>query len=232
MDSAQFEKQAGQRSQGYWLLSKLFLEPPTPLRLVELQEALAGAGGAAEPVQADLDFLRNVVSEVLSDSTATAAAVEYTRRFVAVPRDSHEPLPFESHVREGCLPGEATERVRALAREWGFGEVAPESGSPDHLGAELRLMALLCLDERMAWATGDRASAIESLRRQSRFLADHLLQWAPDYCAALAARAENSYVQAIARIAASTLRADIEALDEMTRQVDHPAEQPPATIPS
>ena len=168
----------------------------------------------------DVAFLRDAVREAMAVPGAMAAAVEYTRRFVATSRGSQEPLPFESHIREGCLPGEATGNVRALAAEWGYVDVAPESGSPDHLGAELRLMALLCHDERTAWLTGDHALAIESLRRQSRFLDEHLAPWAPDYCTALATRAGNSYVQAIARITASTLRADVTALDEISRQVD------------
>ncbi len=218
--AAQFEEQAGRRSQGYWLLSRLFLELPTPARLAELQDALASIEGDSKVFRADLVFLHDAVNEAMAVPGAMAAAVEYTRRFVAAYKSSQEPLPFESHVREGCLPGVATGNVRALAAEWGYGEVAPESGSPDHLGAELRLMALLCHDERTAWRTGDHALAIESLRRQSRFLDDHLAPWVPDYCAALAARAENSYVQAIARITASSLRADVAALDEISRQVD------------
>lgn len=216
----QFEEQAGRRSQGYWLLSRLFLELPTPARLAELQDALAGVESDSKAFRADLAFLRDAVREAMAVPAAMAAAVEYTRRFVAVSRGSQQPLPFESHVREGCLPGAATENVRALAAEWGYGDVAPESGSPDHLGAELRLMALLCHDERTGWLTGDRARAIESLRRQGRFLDDHLAPWAPDYCTALAARAENNYVQAIARITASALRADIAALGEISRLVD------------
>jgi TorA maturation chaperone TorD len=216
----QFEEQAGRRSQGYWLLSRLFLELPTPARLAELRDALASVENDSGLFRADVAFLHNAVNEAMAVPGAMAAAVEYTRRFVATSQGSQEPLPFESHIREGCLPGEATGNVRALAAEWGYGDVAPESVSPDHLGAELRLMALLCHDERTAWLTGDRALAIESLRRQSRFLNDHLAPWVPDYCAALATRAENSYVQAIARITASTLRADVAALDEISRQVD------------
>ena len=63
------------------------------------------------------------------------------------------------------------------------------------------------------------------MHRQSRFLLEHLAQWAPDYCAALAVRSENSYVQAIAWIAASTLRADVDALEETIQEVDHIATQ-------
>lgn len=215
-----FEEQAGRRSQGYWLLSRLFLELPTPARLAELHDALACVENDSDLFRDDVAFLRDAVREAMAVPGAMAAAVEYTRRFVATSRGSQEPLPFESHIREGCLPGEATGNVRALAAEWGYVDVAPESGSPDHLGAELRLMALLCHDERTAWLTGDHALAIESLRRQSRFLDEHLAPWAPDYCTALATRAGNSYVQAIARITASTLRADVTALDEISRQVD------------
>jgi len=223
MTAARFEEQAGRRSEGYWLLSRLFLELPTPAGLAELRAALANVKSDSDLVRDDLLFLRNAVDDAMAvPAGAVAAAVEYTRRFVAMPKGSQEPLPYESHVREGCLPGAATENIRALAAQWGYADVVPESGSPDHLGAELRLMALLCHDERTGWHTGDRTLAIESLRRQNRFLDDHLAQWAPAYCAALAARAENSYVEAVARITANLVRADVAALAEIFVQVDAP----------
>ena len=220
MTAAHFEEQAGRRSEGYWLLSRLFLELPTPAGLAELRAALASVESDSDPLRTDIAFLRSAIDEAIAVPGAMAAAVEYTRCFVAMPQGSQEPLPYESHVREGRLPGEATANVYALAAQWGYADVAPESGSPDHLGAELRLMALLCHDERTGWHTGDRTLAIESLRRQNRFLDDHLARWAPDYCAAVAARAENTYVQAIARITANLVRADVAALAEIFQQVD------------
>jgi TorA maturation chaperone TorD len=82
------------------------------------------------------------------------------------------------------------------------------------LGVELRLMALLCNDEREAWPN-DASAAAGSVMRQRELLSAHLANWAPDYCRQLAARAEHAYVQAIARLTASTLEADLAALDAL-----------------
>ena len=215
---AGFAGEARRRSQGYWLLSRLFLELPTPARLAELRDALAATGSDADPFRDDTALLRNAVGAALA--APDAAAVEFTRRFVTMPKDCREPLPFESHVREDRLPGEATEQVRLLAAAWGYGDVAPDSGSPDHLGAELRLMALLCLEEREAWLGDDRLRAVESLRRQKQFLDTHLARWAPGYCAELASRSGNEYMQAIARITASAVTADVGALEAIFKLVD------------
>ena len=208
----QFAGQAGSRCQGYWLLSRLFLEPPTPALLADMQSALASAEGESAALQADLAFTREAVAAASAD--LEGAAVEYTRRLVTVAKDSGEALPFEAHFLEGRSPGEATERLVRRMGAWGYRSELVESTPPDHLGAELRLMALLCNDEREAWL-GDQAFAVVILAQQRELLSAHLAKWAPEYCRALAGRAEHSYVQAIARITASSLEADVAAFEEI-----------------
>ena len=104
--------------------------------------------------------------------------------------------------------------------ECGYSDIAPEAASPDHLGAELRLMALLCHDECQAWKTGALEAAVASLRRQNRLLGKHLEQWAPEFCRNLAQRSGNAYVQAMARLAAQALSEDVQALAERSGEVD------------
>lgn len=215
-DVEQFAAQAGFRCQGYWLLSRLFLEPPTPALLGDLQAALSEAAGDPSAAPADLASWRAAVAEALSDPQA--AAVEFTRRLVLVSRESGESLPFESHHLERSSPGEATEQLLRRLAAWGYGAVLVDSAPPDHLGAELRLMALLCHDERGGWERNAPDAARQSLVRQRELLSAHLLRWAPDYCAALAARAEHSYLKAIAGLTASTLTADATALAEICEE--------------
>lgn len=214
----QFAEQAGLRSQGYWLVSTLLLAPPTSDLLADLQVALRGVQDAASDQPAVLSDLSRAVEEAAKEPDA--AAVGFTRYLVLVSKESGESFPFESHVREGRLPGEATEQVASLLNAWGYAAVAPDAGPPDHLGAELRLLALLCLDERQAWLDGQRSAAVTSLRRQRQFLSEHLADWAPTYCMGLAERAENGYVKAIARIVAQTIRDDLAALEEICLAVD------------
>lgn len=208
----QLAGQAGFRCHGYWLLSRLFLEPPTPALLADMQSALASAEGESAALRADLAFTREAVAAASADPES--AAVEYTRRLVAVAKDSGEALPFEAHFLEGRCPGEATDRLVRRMSAWGYRADLAESTPPDHLGAELRLMALLCNDEREAWL-GDRAFAVAILAQQRELLSAHLTLWVPEYCRGLAARAEHSYVQAIARLTASSLEADFAAFEEI-----------------
>lgn len=213
-----FADQAEQRSQGYWLLAKLFLELPTPDRLQALRAALAPLSKAPGPLQPAIAELYAAVGQALQDPEATA--VDFTRRLIVVDKDSGEGLPFEAHARENRLPGEATEDIQLLMTESGYADVAPEAASADHLGAELRLMALFCHAECQAWKTGELEAAVASLHRQKILLSGHLEEWAPAYCRDLAGRAGSAYVQAMARLTAQALIEDVQALTELAREVD------------
>jgi TorA maturation chaperone TorD len=206
-------RQAGQRAQGYWLLSRLFLEVPTATKLADLRRTLGDSAPGAS--SAELSALRDAVDAAIAE--ADAAAIAYTRHLCLGNPRSGEPLPFEAHVREGCLPGDSTQEVAAAMREAGFEDVAPAASSPDHLGSELRFMALLCHQEYEAWARGDRRGAGMALHRQQEFLSSHLSQWAPDYCRGLAKRASNDYLCAVAALGAISIDEDLELLKDICR---------------
>jgi len=201
--------EAAQRSQGYWLLSRLFLEVPTPAGLAELRDLLRNSA-------ADAALLNAGVEDALADPDA--AAVAFTRYLCIGDRGHSEPLPFESHVREGSLPGENTLHVAALMAGAGYEDVAPGAVSPDHLGAELRFMAFLCHAEHRARQDRDGAEVHAKLQLQQSFLHSHLGQWAPAYCSGLAGRAVNAYVRAIAAVTASTISGEIALIDELCRR--------------
>jgi TorA maturation chaperone TorD len=202
--------QASQRARGYWLLSRLFLEVPTPVMLTELARILMSGEGEFESPA--LNELRAVVDEA---AVSDEAAIAFTRHLSLGDRKAGEPLPFEAHVREGCLPGECTRQVAAAMQTAGFDDLACGAASPDHLGAELRFMALLCFREREAWTARDRDAAGSLLRQQREFLAAHLLSWAPEYCLNLAERAANAYLRVVARLAASTIEDDVAVLEDI-----------------
>jgi len=216
--ASHFADQAERRSHGYWLLAKLFLELPTPDRLQALRDVLAPLSEAQGPLQQVVSELYAAVVQALRAPEATA--VDFTRRLIVVNKESGEALPFEAHARERRLPGDATEAMQLLMAECGYSDIAPEAASPDHLGAELRLMALLCHDESQAWKSGALDVAVASLRRQKQLLSNHLEQWAPDYCQGLAERASDAYVQSMARLTGQALAEDVEVLAELVREVD------------
>jgi TorA maturation chaperone TorD len=53
--------------------------------------------------------------------------------------------------------------------------------SPDHIGAELEFMYMLCQAQTKALKNSDAVAALELEKVQKSFLKDHLLQWAPLY---------------------------------------------------
>ncbi len=213
-----FAEQAGQRAQSYWLLSKLFLDLPGGASLAELDAALAEWEQGESPLQPAIGKLRLALADGRTDPQAIA--VEMTRHLVAVNRESGASLPFESHFRERRLPGAATEQLQGLLIEAGYDEVAPQAGPPDHLGAQLRFMALLCYDEREAWLANDAQAAVASLRRQRHLLQAHLDAWVPAYCAGLIERTPNTYLQGIAGLTIDAINADREVLESIAGQVD------------
>lgn len=203
--------QAAKRARGYWLLSRLFLEVPTAARLAELLGVLADERGVPEP--GEISTLRAAAAMALNDGDQ--AALAFTRHLVLGDKARREPLPYEAHVLEGTLPGEATQAVAAAMAAAGFHNVASEAPCPDHLGAELRFMALLCHREQEAWQAGEEEAGQTSLEMQRSFLERHLSRWAPDYCRELANRCANRYLSALSFLAAATIEDDVAALGDI-----------------
>jgi TorA maturation chaperone TorD len=206
--------QAEQRSRGYWLLSRLWLEVPTADRLAELSEVLADASAGGSLREAAV--LSREVTKTLAQPDEAAAA--FTRHLVIGDRESGEHLPFEAHVCEGRLPGERSEQVRAMIYQAGFGELLAEASSPDHLGIELRFMALLCYGEHQARVAERTTKVVELLRLQGEFLNYHLAAWAPGYCLALGERSDNGYLSAVARLTASVIVDDVAVVKHLCRR--------------
>jgi TorA maturation chaperone TorD len=117
--------------------------------------------------------------------------------------------------REDKLPGEATIAVSAAYAEAGFEPPVPEAGPADHLGAELRFLALLCHRELEAWRVGDLASAAAWVERERAFLDDHVLQWVPQHCERLLALAEAPYHRAMFTLIARACLIDRDDVEEL-----------------
>ena len=218
-------QQAAQRTRGYWLLSRLFLEVPTVPMLLEIQSSMGDE--QKEPLPPEMLTLLDAINGALL--SPTEAAIAYTRHLSLGDKRSEEPLPYESHVREGQLPGVCTSQVEAMMQAMGYGNVAPEATSPDHLGSELRFMSLLCHEEHEAWLGSDSPAAGRSLSNQRRFLTEHLSMWAPDYCGGLASRSTDVYLISIARLARHVILDDVAALDEICQWIVPEAQVTDAT---
>lgn len=208
---------AQERSQAYWLLSRLFLRAPDAQHLRQLQDDLAQAeeGGP-------LGELRREVDACLSDPEP--AGTEFARRLLASGLPTGAALPVESFVREGKTPGLATRAVAACMREAGFADIAPDAPSKDHIGAELKFMAMLCYDESQSWHAGRLADARQLVANQRDFLIRHLAAWAPEYCEALEERAEHGYIKAVARLTRRCLIAEVATVENLFISLNRPAQ--------
>lgn len=218
IEAAALAEFAGRRSQSYWFLSRLVLDAPTPGFLDELAAALDAAPPAPElPLGSETLALCNAVRGALAEPNAlTALAVEQTRLLGGLARSYGAPPPYESVFREDKLPGEATISVSAAYAQAGFDPPVPAAGPADHLGAELRFLALLCHLEHEAWQAGERANAAAWVERERAFLDDHVLQWVPQHCEKVLALAATPYHRAMfALIARACLfdRDDVEELE-------------------
>jgi putative dimethyl sulfoxide reductase chaperone len=207
---------AAARSRSYWLLSRLFLEQPDMDLLRELAAVLAAAGeqergGPADALEA------SALAALNSQHALTELQVEYTRLLGGASRTSGAPQPYESVAREGRLFGASAEAVAAAYVAAGHQDLVSVTGPPDHVGTELRFLALLCYEEMQAWVAHDQAPAVALLERELSFLEEHVLPWVPALCDAIQTVAAHPFYRAAARLTADACTSDCNEITSLLR---------------
>jgi len=203
---------AEDRSRIYWLLSRFFLDPPDAAFLAELRETPATEDDATE------DELTATLVQLRQGTAAISAGdlhAEHLRLFGGVREGYGPPPPFESLHREGRLLGESTEAVMAHYRGNGISLTDEDAGPEDHLGIELKFLALLCHRESRRWRDGDEAGGRQELAAQQAFIEQHLQTWVPDYCRTLHAETESPFYRAVADLTASSIALDSRQVTDM-----------------
>lgn len=160
------------RSRAYDLFGQLFLYGITP----DVKPAVGAIADLAEvlPAQADAD---------------DAAAAHYRLFGLNVP-------PYASLFldEEARLAGPVAGRVRRWYEQIGFSASASDE-EPDHLGVELRFLALLSGAEADA-QRDENSDDVDDLRRLQRHLLDgHLLWWLPGLAYALQEQGHPFYTR-------------------------------------
>ena len=217
MESAALADIAQRRSRTYWLLSRLVLEAPDPVFLAEVGAALESSVLDPEvPLGAETVALRDAIRDALANpAVSSALAVERTRLLCGLAKSYGAPPPYESVFREDKLPGESTIAVTQAYSEAGFEPPVPEAGPADHLGAELRFLALLCHREAEAWGSDEHPDASGWVERERAFLDDHVLLWIPEHCEHLVALAESTYHRAMLTLIARACLIDRDDVAEL-----------------
>lgn len=204
------------RSRTWWLLSRFYLERPEPTFLTELAAAFGATPASAVEANPDVDALVACLREASPEDLGRRLAPEFTRLLRGTQEGSGPPPPYESLYRGQSVGGDLTLAVLNRYRAAGFGEVEPSVGPQDHLGAELRFLALLALREGEAWGAGDADSALTRIVQQQGFLDTHLLTWLPAYAARIEAESREPCYAAAARLTlafAQEARTDLDLIE-------------------
>ena len=204
------------RSRTWWLLSRFYLERPQPAFLTELAAAFGAPSVSRVGSNPDIDALVDSLQKASPEALSTRLAPEFTQLLRGIREGLGPPPPYESLYRGHSVGGDLTLAVLKRYRAAGFGEVEPDVGPQDHLGAELRFLALLALREADAWGAADRDAALGRTAQQQDFLDTHLLAWLPAYTARIEAESREPFYTAAARLTqafAREARADLDLVE-------------------
>lgn len=205
MNGIPAEDIAASRSRCYWLLSDVYLNRPDVPCIERLRAALGDSGPTVSEAAGDVfDDLR----AALRATGHERLLVEHTRLFSGLREGYGPPPPFESVHRESRVLGDSTVAVLRAYAAAGFGTIHADAGPQDHLGVELRFMALAAHEEMAAWSRGDAFTALANLAHQGAFLEQHLHAWVPGYCRRLAEQAHEPFYIEIAKLTGRVIEDD------------------------
>ena len=208
---------AARRSSTWWLLSRLVTEAPLAPWLDELDSVLASVDpDPTTPLGPESAALLAALRAArVEPEGLTALAVDRTRLLAGVFQNDELPAPYESvALGDAMNTGRVLDVIDAYA-DAGFDNLAPELGPPDYLGTELRFMALLCYREMEARRGEDAGMAPTWLRRQQRFMDEHLLAWVPAHCERLATQAATPFYAELATLLGQACRIDRDDITEL-----------------
>lgn len=221
MDAVTLAGVAARRSAMYWLQAELLLACPNEARIARLRRDLSVLTDdrTDHPLAKDLSALLGALPSAEDAAGIIRLAVEYTRLFGGIGASYGLPAPYESVHRRAA---EAADLVAAVTRDYLDAGLAAidEAAPPDHVGVELKFLALLCHGENAAWRGGREAVAVQALGRQRRFLDDHLLQWAPAYWELVRDKAQHQFFRSLAALAHLALVEDRALIGEILVGID------------
>ncbi|WP_126443675.1 TorD/DmsD family molecular chaperone [Sulfuricystis multivorans] len=196
---------AEKRSQIYWLFARFFLVPPD----AEFIAALSGVSLAVGDDDMDpIDGAAAQLQRCLGTASLQDLQVEHLRLFGGVREGYGPPPPYESIHREGRLLGESTESVLRHYCKHGFFLEGEHGGRGDHLGLELKFLALLCHEESRRWRDGNISLGLAALAAQWAFIVEHLHAWAPNYCRRIQGETVQAFFQAAMALTAAMIEQD------------------------
>ena len=176
-----------------------------PVTVQNLDAATINAwpfAGANADTEAGLAALREAVASPVSDEELEA---DYRRLFVG-PGHMLAP-PWESVHRsdEGLTFEAETLGVRAAYAEFGLQAPALNKEPDDHIGLELAFIGELAVAALNAAEAGDVGGQAAVLHGASRFMAEHVSQWAPAWAVLVHENASTALYRAVGLLLAGAL---------------------------
>ena len=205
---------AARRSALYWLLADFVLTPPDRAFVERLQGELKAAPDCASALALRLEEVRRALPRPDDAPGIERLAVEHTRLFGGLRAGCGLPPPLETMRHDGSAAPETVAAIDNFYSDTGF-NLTLQGVPADHLGTELRFMALLCHREMQAWQGGRTAEAKRALGRQRDFMQHHLGRWAPRYWRLAAADSQHHFYRAAAMIALDAASASPALVEEL-----------------
>ena len=204
---------AGHRSSIYGFLAAVYRQELTSELLQQMkahrfQEVLSNLG-----VKLNNGFFQNSEKELLEN-----LAIEYTRLFVG-PGKHISPYESVHHQKEGVqsgqLWGELTGQVKSIIESSGLEYKSEYTGMPDHISVELEFMQHVVQHEAQAWEADDEETALLCLKKEKKFVDEHLLGWIPDFCEKVIEAAEMPFYREMARLTRSFIEFEKQELQKI-----------------
>lgn len=207
MYPSEFAAAAEARSRFYWWLAEWLLDPPAQADLDNAREIVPGLAPSPS-LGGALGGLRDAALNISGDDTEVRLCAEFTRLLGGVQQGLGPPPPFESVWREDRLMGETTLAVLQAYQQSGFAEIDLAAGPQDHLGVELKFLALLALREHEARQAGDEDRARQLVAQQLNFLRTHPMTWAPHWVRQISDHAQEALFARLAEVIQEFLELD------------------------
>lgn len=146
---------------------------------------------------------------------------EYTRLFIgpnALPAPLWESVYLD---KEHIMFGEETMEVREAYEQFGLKFVRLNKEPEDHISIELEFISYLIKKSSLFNPYCNKDQVITYLDGQIRFMNDHLLKWAPQFCELLSKATDCKLYQGAAVLLAEFLPCDLEIVTNLREVLIH-----------
>ena len=208
------------RSSMYGFLSRIY-------RAEVDQELLDQMARMALPTRTDLpdisegyQMLKSFLDHI-TEKTVTDLAVDYAGIFLGAGTTQNCAYPYESVYTSPLrlVMQDARDQVLKLYRQNGLSRAKEFKEPEDHIAFELEFMSYLCQKTTKALKAKDKALVLYYLRKQKRFLEEHLVVWVPAFCTDVQRIARSDFYKAIARLTIGYLHLEQELIAELMDEI-------------